>query len=157
VYDHFGSKEKLFLALLDEHLSAQIAEQQELFDPAEETASRPLAGADRWMQELEEDPDAFRLFVETWLRGQRDEEVRARIVAGMDAWRETLMGFACSLGHEPSKEFATAMLAIATGLGLIKLADPDSVPPELLGEVYVLMISAAEAVADRSRSPAASA
>ena len=49
------SKEKLLSALLGEHLSAQIAEQIELFDPATATAERPRAGADRWMRELEED------------------------------------------------------------------------------------------------------
>src|SRR5262249_10214181 len=31
VYDHFGSKENLLFALLDEHLAAQIAEQVALF------------------------------------------------------------------------------------------------------------------------------
>ena len=39
VYDHFGSKEKLLFALLDEYLSVQIAEQIALFDPAAETAA----------------------------------------------------------------------------------------------------------------------
>ena len=46
VYDHFGSKEKLLLALLDEHLAVQIAEQIALFDPVKATAERPRAGAD---------------------------------------------------------------------------------------------------------------
>src|ERR1700733_14202211 len=64
VYDHFGSKENLLFALLDEHLAAQIAEQIALFDPAKATAERPRAGADRWMAELDENPEAFRLFVE---------------------------------------------------------------------------------------------
>ena len=40
VYDHFGSKENLLFALLDEHLSAQIAEQIALFDPTK----RPPSG-----------------------------------------------------------------------------------------------------------------
>src|SRR4030081_2422301 len=52
VYDHFGSKENLLFALLDEHLSAQIAEQIALFDISKEAPERPRAGADRWMGEL---------------------------------------------------------------------------------------------------------
>src|SRR6476620_2072446 len=32
VYDHFGSKENLLLALMEEHLAGQVAEQIELFD-----------------------------------------------------------------------------------------------------------------------------
>jgi AcrR family transcriptional regulator len=38
VYDHFGSKENLLFALLDEHLAAQIADQVALFDPEKESA-----------------------------------------------------------------------------------------------------------------------
>jgi len=44
VYDHFGSKDKLLLALLDEHLSLQIAEQVAAFDPSKSTFERPRAG-----------------------------------------------------------------------------------------------------------------
>jgi AcrR family transcriptional regulator len=153
VYDHFGSKEKLLIALLDEHLSAQIAEQQALFDPARETRERPRAGADRWMDELEENPDAFRLFVEVWVHAQRDAELRDRLVAGMDAWRTTFRDFATARSEhgdladvpEPALEqFANLMLAFATGLGMVKLADPDSVSPRLLGAVFVLLIRALE-------------
>ena len=99
VYDHFGSKEKLLFALLDEHLAAQIAEQIELFDPAQSPAERPRAGSDRWMVELEEDPDAFRLFVEAWVHGQRDEEFRARVAAGVDQWRATFQSFGRARTH----------------------------------------------------------
>src|SRR5438270_2933484 len=89
VYDHFGSKEKLLFALLDEHLAAQIAEQITLFDASKEAAERPRAGADRWMGTLARDPDAFRLFVEAWVHAQRDEDLRSRVAAGMEAWRST--------------------------------------------------------------------
>ncbi len=178
VYDHFGSKEKLLLALLDEHLSAQIAEQLTLFDATEETAERPRAGADRWMKHLDEEPDAFRLFVEAWVHAQRDDELRARVVAGMDAWRATFRGFAgqrASAGEfevpdELLDVLANVMLAIGTGFGMGRLADPEGVSPRLLGAVYVLLITAIEtsaearellmgatpASSDRSRSPAAS-
>ena len=41
VYDHFGSKENLLFALLDEHLGAQIAEQIALFDPEWKDGEQP--------------------------------------------------------------------------------------------------------------------
>jgi AcrR family transcriptional regulator len=156
VYDHFGSKEKLLSALLGEHLSAQLAEQIELFDPTIETAERPRAGADRWMRELEDDPNAFRLFVEAWVHGQRDEELREIVADGMEAWRATFRGFGTQrteqLGDAAAEamldQVATVMLALGTGLAMVKLADPDSVSPRLLGAVNVLLLRALESSPD---------
>jgi AcrR family transcriptional regulator len=152
VYDHFGSKENLLFALLDEHLSAQIAEQIVLFDPGKAAAERPRAGADRWMKELEEDPDAFRLFVEAWLHGQRDEELRSRVAAGMEAWRATSRAFGRERGSDLDAEISEAlldqvaniMLGLGIGLGMVELADPDSVSPRLLGAMFVLLLGALE-------------
>jgi AcrR family transcriptional regulator len=152
VYDHFGSKENLLVALLDEHLALQIAEQVALFDPAKATAERPRAGADRWMQELREDPDAFRLFVELWVHAQRDERLRRRLARGMDALRATFQGFVAERstngGVPPSdaivEQFANVMLALGTGIGMVELIDPDGVPPRLLGAALSLLIGALE-------------
>jgi AcrR family transcriptional regulator len=57
VYSHFGSKENLLLALMEEHLASQVAEQIALFDRDTRTWERPLAGSARWMEQLEQDPD----------------------------------------------------------------------------------------------------
>jgi AcrR family transcriptional regulator len=148
VYDHFGSKEKLLLALLDEHLASQIGEQIALFDPALDAVERPRAGADRWMAGLEEDPDAFRLFVETWVHAQRDDGLRERVVQGMDAWRATFEEFSShSDGGVPEtqrKELATVMLALGIGLGMVRLADADGVPTGLMGAVMVALLRSLE-------------
>jgi AcrR family transcriptional regulator len=156
VYDHFGSKENLLFALLDEHLAAQIDEQLALFDPAADAAERPRAGADRWMRQLEENPDAFRLFVEAWLRGQRDDELRPHVAAGMEAWRATLRSFGrqrrSPAGNEVSEQqldqVANLMLGLGIGLGMVKLADPESVSPRLLGAMLVLLLRALESSDD---------
>jgi AcrR family transcriptional regulator len=152
VYDHFGSKENLLFALLDEHLAAQIAEQITLFDSSRHTVERPRPGADRWMDELVEDPDVFRLFVEAWVRSQRDHELSDRVRAGMDAWRETFTTFGrqrvAELGLEPAEgtleALANVMLGMAIGLGMVKLTDPEGVPEPLLGAAVVLLLRAVE-------------
>jgi AcrR family transcriptional regulator len=152
VYDHFGSKEKLLFALLDEHLSGQIAEQIALFDPTVETAERPRVGADRWMRELDDDPDSFRLFIEAWVRSQRDDTLREQVLAGMGAWRETLAGFGrartdqgdIEVDEATLERFATVMLALGIGMGIMRLSDPEAVAPELLGSAYVMLIRALE-------------
>ncbi|HXP28525.1 MAG TPA: TetR/AcrR family transcriptional regulator [Solirubrobacteraceae bacterium] len=66
VYGHFGSKENLLLALVEEYLAGQVTEQMALFDRDRATWERPLAGSERWMDRLEERPQRFRLFVELW-------------------------------------------------------------------------------------------
>ena len=152
VYDHFGSKENLLFALLDEHLAAQIAEQIALFDPSKQTAERPRAGADRWMRELEENPAAFRLFVEAWVHAQRDEELRERVAAGFEAWRATFKQFGATRAENgPAdipeallEQVANLMLALGLGIALVKLADPETVSSRLLGASLVLLLGTLE-------------
>jgi AcrR family transcriptional regulator len=155
VYAHFGSKEKLLLALLQEHLAGQIAEQLELFnqvrsDPDRPTWERPIAGSDSWMRRLGEDPDPFRLFVELWSYAQRDEQLRAGLAGGLDALRATFVRFAvdsaADAGVETSdaahEQFANALIGLILGLGLVKLTEPDAVPEQLLGVVSSILIRA---------------
>jgi AcrR family transcriptional regulator len=152
VYAHFGSKENLLLALLQEHLAGQIAEQLELFDRERVSWERPLAGSDSWMGRLREDPDPFRLFVELWSYAQRDEDLRQRLASGLDALRATFARFAADSAADAGiqvptaahEQFANALLGLSLGLGLLELADPDSVPVPLLGVVASILIRALE-------------
>ncbi len=168
VYAHFGSKENLLLALLQEHLTGQIAEQLELFDRVRSdreraTWERPLAGSDSWMRRLGEDPDPFRLFVELWSYAQRDADLRERLASGLDALRATFVSFgvesAADAGvqtpHAAHEQFASALLGLILGLGLLKLADPDTVPDRLLGVVSSILIRALESDPQAHRQLAA--
>jgi AcrR family transcriptional regulator len=148
VYDHFGSKENLLFALLDEHLSTQISEQIALFDPAKDPVERPRAGADRWMRELREDPDAFRLFVEAWVRAQREPGMRDRVATGINAWRGMFTAFGAQQEGEVPEELvdavANVMLGLGTGIAMIKLIDPEGVPDRLLGAAFALLLRSLE-------------
>jgi AcrR family transcriptional regulator len=156
VYDHFGSKENLLFALLDEHLSGQIAEQIALFDPTKSAAERPRAGSDQWMRELDEDPNAFRLFVEAWVHGQRDEELGKRVAVGIEEWRGTLRAFGQAREQDLETEIsadlldqvANVMLGLGIGFGMVELGDPGSIPPRLLGAMLVLLLGTLETSED---------
>jgi AcrR family transcriptional regulator len=153
VYDHFGSKENLLLALVEEHLAGQMAEQIGLFDRARTTWERPVVGSDHWMARLEEDPDPFRLFVELWIHAQRDERLRRRLAEGLDMLRATFAQFsaasAADAGLESppqvAEQFANVMLGLGVGLAMLKLTDLPSVPPSLLGAVLSVLIRSLEA------------
>ena len=156
VYGHFGSKENLLLALMEEHLAVQVAEQVTLFDRDRATWERPLAGSDWWMAQLAEDADPFRLFVELWAYAQRHPSLRRRLASGLDMLRTTFARFAADsaedAGMAPSREvseqFANAMIGLGVGLAMLKLTDPDAVPDPLLGVVLSVLIRATESSAD---------
>jgi AcrR family transcriptional regulator len=153
VYGHFGSKENLLLALMEEHITGQVAEQVALFDRERITWERPLAGSARWMERLEEDPDPFRLFVELWVYAQRDERLRERLAEGVGTLRETFARFAAAsaadAGLRPqagsTEQFANVMIGLGLGLPMLKLIDSEAVPPALLGAVLSVLIRAVEA------------
>ena len=157
VYSHFGSKENLLLALMEEHLASQVTEQIALFDrertnQERPTWERPLAGSARWMEQVEEDPDPFRLFVELWIYAQRDERLCRRLAGGLDALRITFARFASASAADAglvppphaSEQFANVMLGLGIGLPMIKLIDPDSVSASLLGAVLSVLIRTVE-------------
>jgi AcrR family transcriptional regulator len=157
VYSHFGSKENLLLALLEEHLASQIAEQIAVFDRERAstdrtTWERPLAGSARWMERLDEDPDPFRLFIELWVYAQRDERLRERLAGNLDALRTTFARFAAlsaadagvdSPAHS-AEQFASVMIALGLGMQMIRLIDREMAPASLLGAVLSVLIRTAE-------------
>jgi AcrR family transcriptional regulator len=152
VYSHFGSKENLLLALSEQQRAAQLAEQRELFDLGRRSRERPLAGSHRWMESLREEPERFRLFVELWVRAQRDERVRGTLADGVEGLREMLAGFsragASEAGLEPDpdaeRDIANVFVALTMGMGIVALLDEDAVPPSLLGNALSLFIRALE-------------
>ncbi|HTD10170.1 MAG TPA: TetR/AcrR family transcriptional regulator [Solirubrobacteraceae bacterium] len=153
VYGHFGSKENLLLALMDEHLARQIAEQVALFDRGRITWERPLAGSASWMQGIEQDPDPLRLFVELWTYAQRDERLRGHLQAGLELSRATFARFAVAsaadagaeLGQDAAEQFGNIVIGLGMGLAMLKLIDPQQVPGSLLGTVLSMLIRTAEA------------
>jgi AcrR family transcriptional regulator len=163
VYGHFGSKENLLLALVEEYLAVQIAEQMELFDRDRATWERPLAGSDRWMDRLQENPDRFRLFVELWAYAQRDERLRERLSGGLALLRATFARFAADSSAdagfdappEVPEQFANVMLGLGIGLSMLKLSEPKAVPEALLGTTLSVLIRATESSAQAQESFAA--
>jgi AcrR family transcriptional regulator len=152
VYGHFGSKDNLLVALMEEYLAAEIAEQVALFDRDETTWKRPLAGSDQWMHELDETPDAFRLLIEFWLAAGRDEQLRERFAGGLEALRRTFAQFAADSAAdagrpgspESARHIANVMLGLSLGLGMIRVADRDHLSPALLGTALSVLIRGVE-------------
>lgn len=150
LYDHFGNKENLLTALMEEYLAGQIAEQLTLFDGDRTTSERPLAGSENWMARLHERPERFRLFVELWTLAQRDQQLRLRLAAALHTLHATFTGFAVAGegGVQPppgaAEQLANVIVGLGVGLAMLKLTDPDTVPDALLGNVLSILIRALE-------------
>ena len=152
VYGHFGSKDNLLVALMEEYLAAELAEQIGLFDRDETSWKRPWSGSDRWIEELDESPDAFRLLIEFWLAAGRDEQLRERFIVGLEALRATFAEFAAKSSVDAgtpatpasARNFANVTLGLSLGLGILRVADRDSVSPALLGSALSVLIRGVE-------------
>lgn len=152
LYGHFGSKDKLLVALMEEYLAAEIAAQVSLFDRDETTWKRPLAGSDQWMRELDAAPQAFRLLVEFWVASGRDAELRERFAAGLEALRATFAGFCADsaadagldVTAEAARNSANIMLGLSMGLGMMRVADAENLSPAVLGTALSVFIRALE-------------
>ena len=147
VYSNFDGKEELFLAVYEQMVGErrrEVAEAAEAGEPSGEVAREV---ADQWMRRVSSDPESFMVLIEFWAWGVRDEELRAEFGAHFGAMRSVigrlLERVVADRGAElplPSEQLGTAIKALANGLALEKLADPDGVPDELLGEAIELMV-----------------
>ena len=149
VYWHFGGKEDLLHALFDERVGrraepvlAGLAEAS-----PEEDMSREAAR--RYAEVLREERDLLLLGHEYWSLAVRDPKLRKRYAARQlerrRALAEALRVRAEHLGTPevneelPTEEVATAYIALANGLAMESLADPDAVPSHLYGEMVSLV------------------
>jgi AcrR family transcriptional regulator len=145
-YWHFDSKDQLFQELLDERIDRPARALMEVTRsaPAEETTA-PIVS--RGLAELlEQEQELVLLLHEYRSAAVRDEGLRARYLERQKALRETLAE-ALAARHArtgvplgiPADALATAFIALAEGLSLEALIEPDSVSAGLLGDVLALV------------------
>lgn len=150
LYSNFDGKEDLFLAVLERHISNQVAELSDAVAERPTVDERARGGAEVWMAFLEREPELVMLFMEFWAFAVRNPRVRTRFAARYAEVRaavsEIIEKGALELGVElaiPAEQLATAIDALADGFALQKLADPDAVPDELFGTVLSLLLEGA--------------
>jgi phosphoribosylaminoimidazole-succinocarboxamide synthase len=152
LYSNFDGKEDLFLALLAhtvERISGRVAEAIAERPTIDERAH---VAAAEWMRFVEREPEQVLLFMEFWAYAVRDPEVRPRFAHAYAAPRAATARLidhsARALGMRPTlpaEQLATAIDALADGLALQRLIDPDAVPDGLFGDVLSLLLAGASA------------
>jgi AcrR family transcriptional regulator len=147
VYWNFSSKDELFHALLEERIDRQLEETAEFLRSA--PTDRPIdpAVANRWEATLGRERELMLLSQELWARAVRDPELRARYAERQARLRDVLAdGLRTRVRRTgappfstPAEDVAAAFLALANGLALQRLIDPEGVPDGLLENITSLI------------------
>jgi AcrR family transcriptional regulator len=146
VYWNFQGKEDLFFALIDERVDRRARELMGVTEQApREAATAPLIS--RGITSIVEEQQALILLLgEYWSLAVRDEKLRVGYVERQRALRDSLAR-ALEARHRttgvpltvPAGALATGIIALAIGLAQERIADPEAVPEDLLGELLSLL------------------
>jgi AcrR family transcriptional regulator len=157
-YANFKSKEELFLAMLDERFAERLKEiDRVLATEAEPEAQARQAGAD-FSRYVSADPEWQRLFFEFTAYAARNEEFRDELVTRYRTLRdriaETYGRRAEELGvisPVPLEEVSLMTFAMANGVALEKLLEPEAVSDELYGTMLMIFFAGLRALAESAQ------
>ena len=146
VYWNFQGKEDLFFALIDERVDQRARELMGVTEQApREVATAPLIS--HGISSIVDEQQALILLLhEYWSLAVRDERLRLGYVERQRALRDQLADALEARHHTtgvpltvPSGTLATGIIALAVGLAQERIADPEAVPEDLLGELLSLL------------------
>jgi AcrR family transcriptional regulator len=138
VYSAFDSKADLFLALLDAIIDRRLEAITALFADYPMGQSRVTALAERPVEER--DQQFFLLAMEFWLHARRDSDLLDRFAAGYRRLRTGLAALASEASTPLGADgWAIVTLAIANGLALERLIDPEGIPADLSANAQRLL------------------
>jgi AcrR family transcriptional regulator len=153
-YANFKSKEELFLSMLDERFGERLQELDRLAqEPSEPVAQAREAGL-QFARFVGADPEWQRLFFEFSAYAARNEDFRQELVTRYRALRERIAAIyaarAEELGSElpvPVEQLALMTFAMANGVSLEKLLEPDTVPDDLFATMLSIFVTGLGALA----------
>lgn len=136
VFHHLGDKRRLLLAVLDRVLLAVVPELED--DDGLPARDRLLGHVHGELRKLPEHRDLIELFLDFWVVGTREPEVRTRILAALDAYRRALHPLAgAAIDDEPARfagvdadRLASVVVAFAHGLAVQAVLDPEASDPQ---------------------------
>ena len=147
-YANFRSKEELFLAMLDERFSEQLAKLDERMAGEGELSDQARDAAVDFARDLSDDPVWMRLYFQFAAHAARDEGFRAELVTRMRALRARFAEIFRRRGERlpfpaPVEPDELALMAdvIVDGFAIHKLLDPDDFPDELHGRIWGVFVT----------------
>jgi AcrR family transcriptional regulator len=160
VYANFGNKEELFLAMLDAHFDARLAELDRILSTEADPDQQAREAAAGLMRALAAEPEWQRLFFEFALHAARNEGFREQLVGRYRVLRERvtelLASRAARLGIEPviaPDQIAAMTFAMVNGMALERLLEPEAVPDTLFPEMMATFFTGLRARAGAPPPP----
>ena len=147
LYRYFPSKEELFLALLEERLVGQLEGVEHAFEQTAPPERQSEVAAQLFLESLERDARWAPLFFEFVAYCARDPGRRAHFAERFLHTARQLLSRVIErrydqLGVDPPMrpdELAICIDALANGIVIERLFDPESVPDDLLGRAVALL------------------
>jgi AcrR family transcriptional regulator len=160
VYSNFRGKEDLFMAVYERRVTARVREVAEIIaDTSVPMPDRGRRAGDQWMERFAGGIETFLLNLEFGTYAARSPKLRNEYAARLSAMRLTLAHFleqdAAAGNIElplPADELALVITALALGMAMEKLGDPQGVPDDVYGRFLELLF--AEFAPRKRRAPA---
>jgi AcrR family transcriptional regulator len=158
-YANFSSKEELFLAMLDEHFGRRVDEVERALGSSEDLESQAREAGRDFLRAVDADEEWKRLFFEFAAYASRNEAFRDELVTRYRALRSRLAELIARSGEAAGVEppispdrFALMTFAMANGVALEALLEPEAVDEDLLGQMFEIFVAGLLAVGARTRS-----
>jgi AcrR family transcriptional regulator len=147
IYSNFKNKEDLFLALVDQHIEERVHDIQRTLATDRQPNERAREAARHYIEHLNESADWNKVVFDGWVRSMRDRTFGAKFTARFEVCRRALTQAISARFAElrvplpfPAERLAIAIDALALGIFVEKLARPNAVPDDLLGDVVSLLL-----------------
>ena len=155
VYANFSNKEELFLAMLDAHFDARLGELDRILSTEADPDEQAREAAEGLMRMLAAEPEWHRLFFEFAVHATRNERFRVQLVeryrhAARAPGRPAARRRTERLGIEPvtpPDRVAAMAFAMANGMALERLLEPEAVPESLFAEMMAAFFAGLRAQA----------
>lgn len=153
VYSNFGSKDELFLALLDRQFELRGELIATAFDRGGgDTAATAEALSRVMLDSIRDHTDYHIVFIEYWLRAVRDPELRQRLIARRSAAVDEALHIVENAGAAPSSPdlsgLAQLVVTVTAGIAMEEVLRPGAVPPEMFARLIAALLESVPAVAE---------
>jgi AcrR family transcriptional regulator len=145
VYSNFGSKDELFLALVDREFELRGEQIATVLDNSGgDTGAAATELSRSVLASVRDHSDYYVLLVEYWLRAQRDPQLRDRLIERRRAAADQAVQIVRSTDTGPSDrwlaDLAQLVVTLNLGVAMEEVLRPGTINPDLLTQLITALL-----------------